>query len=86
MTRTASGCTARARRARRSCSSRANSYTHGNAVADDATYPAALERILRVPTANLGVSGYGPDQALLRLESAIERFPNAKVGDPLDPL
>ena len=57
-----------------------DSYTHGNAVADDATYPAALERILGVPTANLGVSGYGPDQALLRLESAIERFPHAKVA------
>ena len=57
-----------------------DSYTHGNAVADDASYPAALERILGVPTANLGVSGYGPDQALLRLESAIARFPHAKVA------
>ena len=57
-----------------------DSYTHGNAVADDATYPAALERILGVPTANLGVSGYGPDQALLRLESTIARFPRAKVA------
>jgi lysophospholipase L1-like esterase len=57
-----------------------DSYTHGNAVADDATYPAALERILGLPTANLGVSGYGADQALLKLEDALERFPNAKVA------
>jgi len=57
-----------------------DSYTHGNAVADDATYPAALERILGVPIANLGVSGYGADQALVKLEGAIERFPNAKVA------
>jgi hypothetical protein len=56
-----------------------DSYTHGNDVADDETYPAQLERILGVPTANLGVSGYGPDQALLKLESQIERFPRAKV-------
>jgi lysophospholipase L1-like esterase len=57
-----------------------DSYTHGNGVADDATYPAALERILGLATANLGVSGYGADQALLKLEGAIARFPNAKVA------
>lgn len=57
-----------------------DSYTHGNGVGDDDTYPAALERVLGVPTANLGVSGYGPDQALLKLEGAIDRFPNAKVA------
>jgi hypothetical protein len=33
-----------------------------------------------VPTANLGVSGYGPDQALLRLEQQIERFPRARLA------
>ncbi len=31
-----------------------DSYTHGDEVADAATYPASLERILAVPVANLG--------------------------------
>jgi hypothetical protein len=56
-----------------------DSYTFGNEVADDETYPAQLEHILGVATANLGVSGYGPDQALLKLENQIDRFPLAKV-------
>jgi lysophospholipase L1-like esterase len=56
-----------------------DSFTHGNEVSDQDTYPAQLERILGVPTANLGVSGYGPDQALLKLETQIENFPRAKV-------
>jgi hypothetical protein len=33
-----------------------------------------------VPVANLGVGGYGPEQALLKLESSIERFPRARVA------
>jgi hypothetical protein len=57
-----------------------DSYTVGNAVGDEDTYPAELERILKVPTANLGVSGYGPDQALLKLEQQIERFPRAQIA------
>ena len=56
-----------------------DSYTLGNEVNDDETYPAALEKLLGVPTANLGVSGYGPDQALLKLESQIGQFPRAKA-------
>jgi hypothetical protein len=56
-----------------------DSFTHGNEVSDQDTYPAEFERILGVPTANLGVSGYGPDQALLKLESQIKNFPRAKV-------
>jgi hypothetical protein len=56
------------------------SYTQGYDVADDDTYPAALERILGVPVANLGVGGFGPDQALLKLESLIEHFPRARVA------
>ena len=57
-----------------------DSYTHGDEVADDATYPAALERLLAVPVANLGVGGYGPEQSLLKLEGMIERFPKARVA------
>jgi hypothetical protein len=57
-----------------------DSYTHGDEVADAATYPASLERILAVPVANLGVAGYGPEQALLKLEGLIDRFPKARVA------
>ena len=57
-----------------------DSYTHGDEVADHATYPAELERLLAVPVANLGVGGYGPEQALLKLEGLIDRFPKARVA------
>ena len=57
-----------------------NSYAHGNEVDDNETLPAQLEQLLGVPTANLGVSGYGPDQALLKLERMIELFPHAKFA------
>src|SRR5262249_46813837 len=57
-----------------------DSYTHGDEVADDATYPASLERMLALPVANLGVGGYGPEQALLKLEGMIDRLPNARVA------
>ena len=50
-----------------------DSFTQGNEVSDQDTYPAELERILGVPTANLGVSGYGPDQALLRNPGHVNR-------------
>jgi hypothetical protein len=50
-----------------------DSYTKGSDVADEDTYPAALERVL-------GVGGYGPDQALLKLERLIDRFPHARVA------
>jgi len=57
-----------------------DSYTRGDDVADDATYPASLERILALPVANLGVGAYGPEQALLKLEGMIDRFPKARVA------
>ncbi len=57
-----------------------DSYTQGADVSDEDTYPAALERILGVPVANLGVGGYGPDQALLKLETLIEHFPQARIA------
>jgi hypothetical protein len=56
-----------------------DSFTHGDEVDDQHTFPAVLERSLGVPVANLGVGGYGPDQALLRLESLIDRAPRARV-------
>jgi hypothetical protein len=57
-----------------------DSYTQGGEAADDDTYPAALERMLDVGVANLGVGGYGPDQALLKLEGMIDRYPRARVA------
>jgi hypothetical protein len=56
-----------------------DSYTHGDEVADSETFPASLERILQVPVANFGVEGYGPEQALLKLEGLIDRFPQTRV-------
>jgi hypothetical protein len=56
-----------------------DSYTHGDEVADSESFPASLERILQVPVANFGVGGYGPDQALLKLEGLIDRFPRTRV-------
>src|SRR4030095_3423039 len=36
-------------------------------------------RILQIPVANFGVGGYGPEQALLKLEGLIDRFPRTRV-------
>ena len=58
----------------------ATSFTDGGDVGDADTYPAALERILGVATANLGVGGYDPVQALLKLEAGIAHFPKARVA------
>jgi hypothetical protein len=57
-----------------------DSYVHGDEVADKESFPASLERILQVPVANFGVGGYGPEQALLKVESLIDRFPRARAG------
>jgi hypothetical protein len=56
-----------------------DSFTEGAEVADSDTFPAALERMLGVPVANLGVSGYGPFQALLKLEGLLDHAPRARV-------
>ena len=56
-----------------------DSYTHGDEVADDETFPASLQRVLGVTVANAGVGGYGPDQALLKLEGLVDHLPKARV-------
>ena len=56
-----------------------DSYTHGDEVADSESFPASLEGILQVPVANFGVGGYGPEQAVLKLEGLMDRFPRARV-------
>jgi hypothetical protein len=57
-----------------------DSFTEGGDVGDSDSYPAALERSLGVATANLGVGGYDPVQALLKLEASIAHFPKARVA------
>ena len=48
-----------------------NSYTYGDEVADGESWPAQLQKILRRPVVNAGVTGYGIDQTVLRAESAV---------------
>jgi hypothetical protein len=57
-----------------------DSYTRGDDHADEHSVPAVLERITGRRVANLGVGGYGADQALLRLEKSIGRFPQARIA------
>lgn len=57
-----------------------DSYTYGEEVPDDQTWPAHLERKLSKPVLNGGVSGYGFDQTVLRAEIlSVERKPAAIV-------
>lgn len=57
-----------------------DSYTRGDEVADAQAYPAQLAEQLGAPVANLGVGGFGPTQALLRLERELGRYPAARVA------
>jgi hypothetical protein len=48
-----------------------DSFTWGDSVNDDETWPAHLERLLGRPVGNGGVSGYGFDQMVLRAERLV---------------
>lgn len=48
-----------------------DSYTFGDEVSDEETWPAQLERITGLPVANGGVFGYGLDQIVLRAETLV---------------
>lgn len=50
-----------------------DSYTFGDGVADDQSWPAGLERLLGLPVLNGGVSAYGFDQTVLRAERLLGR-------------
>jgi hypothetical protein len=52
-----------------------DSFTFGDQVDDDATWPAQLEQVLGKRVVNGGVFGYSLTQAVLRAESMLERFP-----------
>jgi len=49
-----------------------DSFTFGEDVENDETWPHFLAEALGVQVANFGVAGYGPDQALLRLRGHLE--------------
>lgn len=57
-----------------------DSFTHGDDVADNESFPAVLANILNVTTANLGVGGYDPIQALTKLEASAGHFPKARIA------
>jgi hypothetical protein len=52
-----------------------DSFTFGDQVDDDASWPAQLEQVLGQPVKNGGVFGYSLTQAVLRAEAMLERFP-----------
>ncbi len=52
-----------------------DSFTFGDQVDDDATWPAQLEALLGRPVKNGGVFGYSLTQAVLRGEAMLDRFP-----------
>lgn len=56
-----------------------DSYTRGDEISDNDTYPARLSQRLGVSVANHGVGGYGPTQAVLNLQENMGRYPHAKV-------
>lgn len=56
-----------------------DSFTFGDQVDDDASWPAQLEQVLARPVKNGGVFGYSLAQAVLRAESMMERFPVSEV-------
>jgi hypothetical protein len=56
-----------------------DSYSNGDEVTGNETYPAKLAQGLGVSVANHGVGGYGPVQSLLNLQHNIARYPQAKV-------
>lgn len=56
-----------------------DSFTFGDQVDDDASWPAQLEQLLGRPVKNGGVFGYSLTQAVLRAEAMLERFPVAML-------
>lgn len=52
-----------------------DSFTFGDQVDDDATWPAQLEQLAARPVKNGGVFGYSLTQAILRAEQMLDRFP-----------
>lgn len=56
-----------------------DSFTFGDQVNDDETWPAYLEAVTQRPVKNAGVFGYSLVQAVLRVEAILTRVPAAWV-------
>ena len=56
-----------------------DSFTFGDEVDDDASYPAQMEIMLGQPVKNGGVFGYSFTQAALRAEVLMDRFPTSDL-------
>ncbi len=56
-----------------------DSFVFGADVDNDQTFPHFLSRRFGVGVANYGVSGYGPDQALMRLERHLTQGQRPKI-------
>jgi len=50
-----------------------DSYTYGDEVSDEETWPAQLQKLTGRPVLNGGVTGYGFDQIVLRTEQLVAR-------------
>ena len=56
-----------------------DSFTFGDDVLDNQTWPAALENILQQPVLNAGVNAYGIDQACMRAEKLLAKYQPAVI-------
>lgn len=56
-----------------------DSFTFGDEVRDNETWPSELETILQQPVLNAGVTGYGIDQACMRAEKLLANYHPAVV-------
>ena len=51
-----------------------DSFTFGDEVSNNETWPAILERLIKRPVINAGVFAYGTDQAFLRLKFLLAKY------------
>lgn len=56
-----------------------DSFTFGDEVTDNETWPAALQHLVERPVLNAGVSGYGFDQIVLRAEALAPQVKPAAI-------
>lgn len=57
-----------------------DSFTHGNETDDCKTFPAVLEKLLKVNVGNFGVGGYDAVQSVFQYEAVLSRIDPPKIG------